>query len=75
MPKAGADYLGRSPSTVPADASLADDLNSFCGHFNASNNRTVAEVSSIARDEHTLRGRARHEERCRKAAGPDSIYG
>jgi len=43
------DYRGRSPSTVSADASLADDLNSFYARFEG----TVAEMSSIARDEHT----------------------
>jgi len=49
------DYRGRNPSTVGADASLVDDLNSF---FNNSASGTVAEVSSIARDEHTLCDRA-----------------
>jgi len=51
------DYRGRTPLTVSADASQVDDLNSFYALFKASNNTvsvTVAEVSSIARDEHTL---------------------
>jgi len=51
------DYRGRTPSTVSADASLADDLKSFYARFGASNNTvrgTVAEVSSIARDEHNV---------------------
>jgi len=51
------DYLDRTPSTVSTDASLADDLNSFFVRFEANNNtasRTIAEVSSIARDKHTL---------------------
>jgi len=51
------DYWGRTPSTVSADASLADDLNSFFARLEASKNAasgTVAEGGSIARDEHTL---------------------
>jgi len=44
-------------STVSAEASIADDLNSFYARFEASNNtasRTAAEASSIAGDEDTL---------------------
>jgi len=51
------DYRGRTPSTVSDDGSLADDLNSFYALFQASNNTAsgnVAEVSSIAEDEHTV---------------------
>jgi len=51
------DYWGRTPLIVSADASLADDLNSFYAQFEARNNSasgTVSEVSSIARDKHTL---------------------
>ena len=58
------DYRGQIPSTVSADASLADYPNSFYTRFEASNNTvrgTVAEVSSIARDEQT-RDPARCEE-------------
>jgi len=54
-------YWGRNPSTVSADTSLADNLNSFYVQIEASNNtagRTVAEVSSIVRDKHTLCDRA-----------------
>jgi len=50
------DYPGTIPSTVSGDASLADDLDSFYAWFDASNNTTsgtVADVSSIARDDHT----------------------
>jgi len=78
------DYWGRTPSTVSADASLADDLNSFYAELEASNNTasgTVADVSSIARDEHTL-SVTEHDVRralmmvnTRKAAGPDGISG
>jgi len=67
---------------VSADASLPDGLNSFYVRFAASNNTasgTVAEVSSIARDEHTL-SVTEHDMRraliwvnTRKAAGPDGI--
>jgi len=78
------DYRGRSPSTVSADASLADDLNSFYAWFEASKNTasgTVAEVISIARDEHTLSvtkhgmRKALMRVNTRKDAGPDSISG
>jgi len=78
------DYQGRSPSTVSADASLADDLNSCYAQFEARNNTssgTVPEVSSIARDEHTLSvtehnmRRALMRVNTRKAAGPDGISG
>jgi len=51
------DYQVRTPSTVSANASLVDDLNSFYARFEAHNNTTswtLAEVSSIARDQHTL---------------------
>jgi len=51
------DCQGRTPSTVSVDASRADDLNSFYVWFKASNNTasgTIAEVSSIARNKHTL---------------------
>jgi len=77
------DYRGRN-HTVSADASLADDLNSFYARFEASNNTasgTVAEVSSIARDEHTLSvtehdvRRALMRVNTRKPAGPDAISG
>jgi len=47
---------GRTASTVSADASPADNLNSSYARFKASNNiisGTIDEVSSIARDEHT----------------------
>jgi len=68
---------------VSADTSLADDLNSFFALFEASNNTvsgTVAEVSSTARDKHTLSvtehnvRRALMRANTRKAAGPDGIY-
>jgi len=72
---------GRTP-TVSAGASLVDDLNSFYARFEASNNTisgTIAVVSSIARDEHTL-SVTEHDVRrgqmrviTRKAAGPDGI--
>jgi len=71
-------------STVNTNTSLADDLNSFYARFEASNNTvsgTVAEVSSIARDEHTL-SVTEHDVRrtlmranTRKDAGPDGISG
>jgi len=64
--------------------SLADNLNSFFAWFEASNNTasgTVAEVSSIARDEHTL-SVTEHDVRkalmrvnTRNDAGPDCISG
>jgi len=69
---------------VSADASLADDLNSFYARFKASKNTasgTIAEVSSVARDEHTLSvtkhnvRRAMMRVNTRKAAGPDGISG
>jgi len=69
---------------VSVDASLADDLNSFYARFKASNNTasgTIAEVSSIARDEHTPPvtehglSRAMMRVNTRKAAGPDGISG
>lgn len=47
------DYWGRSPSTVSADASQVEDLNSFYALFETKNNTvcgTVAEFSVIARD-------------------------
>jgi len=54
------DYQGRTPSTVSADASIADDLNTASG--------TIAEVSSITRDEHTLsvtkHDEGEHQESC-----------
>jgi len=78
------DYPGRTPSTVSTDASLAGDLNSFFALFEASNNTasgTIAEVSSVARDECTL-SVTEHDVRrglmrvnTRNAAGPDSISG
>jgi len=78
------DHSGRTPSTVSADTSLADDLNSFFVRFEASNNTasgTVAEVSSIHWDEHAL-SLTKHDVRralmrvnTRKAAGPDGISG
>jgi len=78
------DYRGRIPSTVSANESLVDDLNSFDARFEVSNNTvsgTVAEVSSIARDEHTL-SVTKHDMRralmtmnTRKAVGPDGISG
>jgi len=43
------DYRGRTPSTVSADPSLADDLN--YARFEASNN-TVS--GTVARDEHAF---------------------
>jgi len=51
--------MGRTPSTPlnSTNPSLADDLNSFLVRFEVINNTasgTVAEVSSIARDECTL---------------------
>jgi len=49
------DYRGRTPSTESADTSRANNLNSFDVRFEASNNTPSGpEVSSIARDEHTL---------------------
>jgi len=51
------DYQGRTASTVSADASLADDLDSFYVWFEASNNTTsriIAEMCSIVQNEHTL---------------------
>jgi len=78
------DYPGRTPSTVSADASLADDLNSFYVWFKARNNTasgTGAEVTSDARDEHNLSvtqndvRRALMRVNTRKAAGPDSTSG
>jgi len=69
---------------VSTDASLADDLNSFFAWFEVRNNTasgTVAEVSSIARDEHILSvtehdvRRALMRVNTRKAAGPDGISG
>jgi len=65
---------------VIADTSIADDLNSFFAQFEARNNTasgTIAEVSSIARDEHTLSvtehdvRRAPMRVNSRNAAGPD----
>jgi len=75
---------GRTPSTLSADPSLADNLNSLYVRFEASNNtasRTGAELSSIARDEHTLSVTEHNVRRVlmrvntRKAAGPDGISG
>jgi len=73
-------YRSRTPSTVSANASL----NLFYAWFEASNNTasgTVAEVSSIAKDKHTL-SVTEHDVRMalmrvntRKAAGPDGISG
>jgi len=78
------DYRGRTPSTVSSNPSLVDNLNSFYVWFKASNNTAsgaVAEVSSIARDEHTLFV-TEHDVRrtlmrvnTRKAVSPDSISG
>jgi len=77
-------YRGRTSSTVSAEISLADDLNSFYAWFKASNNTasgTIAEASSIARVEHTLAvteygvRRALMRVNTRKAAGPDGISG
>jgi len=72
------DYWGSTPSTVSADASLADDLNSFYVQFEASN--TYSGTYSIARDEHTLceeEGggvrRALMRVNARKSAGPDGM--
>jgi len=51
----------RTQRRLNADASLEDDLDAFHSLFEASNNSdsgTVAEVSSMARDEHTLCDRA-----------------
>jgi len=74
------NYRGRTPSTVSAEASLTDDLNSFYPRFKASNNNVssiVAEMSSIARDGHTLSvtdmRRALIRVNSRKAAGPDVV--
>jgi len=63
---------------------IEEDLNSFYAWFEASYNTysgTVAEVSSIARDEHTLSltvhdvRRALMRVNTRKAAGPGGISG
>jgi len=64
------DYRGRTPSTVSAEASPVDDLNSFYAQFEASNNTvsgTIAEVNSIARGEHDVRRALmrKHQESCR----------
>jgi len=70
------DFRGRTPSTVSADAFQVDDLKSIDAQFEVSNNTasgTIAEVSSIVRDEHTL-SVTKHDVRranTRKAAGPD----
>jgi len=76
------DYRGRTPSTVSTDASVADELNSFYAPFEASTvSGTIAELSSIARDEHTLSvtehnvRKALMRVNTRKAAGPDVISG
>ncbi|XP_056290461.1 uncharacterized protein LOC130206479 [Pseudoliparis swirei] len=85
------NYQSRPRAMVSADASLADDLNSFYARFEASNNSasspannntvSVAEVSSTAGDEHTLSvtehsvRRALLRVNTRKAAGPDGISG
>jgi len=58
------DYRGRTPSTVSADASHTDNLNSFYAWFEASYNTisgTVAEVNSIAREGSD---EDEHQERC-----------
>jgi len=88
MPMVGAtDYHGLPGyNTLNCEciASIADDLNPFCARFEASNNiasGTIAEVSSIPRDEHTL-SVTKHDVRkalmrvnTRKAAGPEGISG
>ena len=79
------------PSTVCANASLADDLNSFYARFVASNNTasspannnivSAAGMSFTAGDEHTLsvtKHNLRRALMCvktRKAAGADGISG
>jgi len=69
---------------VSGDASLAGDLNAIYAGFEASNNTvsgTVAELSFIARDEHTLSVTKHNVRRALmrvntwKAAGPDGISG
>jgi len=76
------DYRGSTPSTVSGVASLADYLNSFYARFDTSHNTasgTIAEVSFIARDEHTLSvtkhdvKRALMRVNTRKVAGPDGV--
>jgi len=78
------DYQGRTPSTVSTDPSLVDNLNSLFARLEVSNytaSGTVAELSSIARDECTLSvtehnvRRALMRVNTRKTVGPDGIFG